>query len=437
MSLLWLFGCEAVSSDPTAPFLSIPLGHLPLRNRLTGEQPEAVLAFDPSGERLAVGTGDGVLRIVDVASGVVTLRLWLSPGPLRALLFTDDDLWVAEQSPDAWLRRLDPATGDERARLRLADQVGSGALPAPDDVYGIYALPSAYGLAAAPDGDLFVTAVHGWAEAGARHQRSRVLRVDGATLEIEAGWPADGAIDAALFGAEVGDGLAVALRRGTDTPRPLGVPPDGLMILDDAVRPVHQLAVPALRPWFDLVFIWDTIAWTGAGWTAGTGDGRLVAWQGDEPVILALSTPSLANDVPLVAPVVSVAAVVGGVVAATGQTGVPWGSAPGVSHPPDDHDGADSVFWVQNDPFAIRWTWSASAHVAGVWPDHDVVWVSIAGSPDRRGVVSLRNTDGHPTAILATEGLAGALAVSADRTVAVVESPDVEGSGAWRLVLFK
>jgi len=106
------------------------------------------VAFSADGRRLAVGYGDGALRVFEVATGAAEVEFAGHDGALYAVAFSPDGATLASGGTDKTARLWDLATGGEVAQL----QHGSRVL----------------GLLFTPDGDNLVTmtqdgAVRRWA----------------------------------------------------------------------------------------------------------------------------------------------------------------------------------------------------------------------------------------------------------------------------------
>ena len=174
------------------PLFSVPLGDVSRLVAMGGEAPDTALALSPDGERLAIGSYTGEVVVVDGWTGEELSRRRLSETMAKQVAWSPDGqvLYAGEQSPDAMVRALDPDTLSDLWSHRLADRVGHSPAPAGEDVYGVYSLPSAFGLEVLSDGDLLVVGTHGWSDAeGVRHNRSQVLRL-GPDGTPKAAWPA-------------------------------------------------------------------------------------------------------------------------------------------------------------------------------------------------------------------------------------------------------
>lgn len=447
-------GAVAPRVAECVPLFQVPLGDVSRHVLMGGGAPDTALAFSPDGSRLAVGDYTGQLLVVDAWTGEVLARRRLAETLVKRVAWSPDGrtLYAAEQSPDAYVHALDPATLASRARLRLADEVGTSAPPDGDDLYGVYALPAAYALEVLPDGDLVVAATHGWDEGGRRLNRARVLRL-GPGLERRAAWPEDGPADAVFRSMHLERGLvAVPLGRSAD-----GAPPDlpigGVQVLDLDLRPVRSVAIEPLAPWFDDVFVWEALAFGPDGRLAvGLGDGRVVVEGGP---VLPLGAPILVGEVP-VAAAVGQLAWPGALLAVTARTNIPWGAASPELRPPGAHpaENALTAYTLDSEGGArVAWTFQGPHVLQGLTPvpgRGEVVVGAGARDTDRR-----RDLFGALILDLEREG-SGADRLSAwcptegpvffrhtatpDGRVAVAEFPWDDGqglSGAYRVTVFR
>ncbi|MEL6342600.1 MAG: hypothetical protein AAFV53_05670, partial [Myxococcota bacterium] len=109
------------------PLFHVDLGDVSRLVAMGGAAPNTALAFSPDdGARLAVGSYRGELLIVDGWTGAVQQRKRLAETMIKQVTWSADGqtLYAAEQSPDANLYALDPATLSPKWTLRLADIVG-------------------------------------------------------------------------------------------------------------------------------------------------------------------------------------------------------------------------------------------------------------------------------------------------------------------------
>lgn len=425
--------------------------------------PDTDLAFSPDGASLAVGSFRGEVVVIDVATLAVTARRQLAEAMVRRVAWSPDGktLYAGEQSPDATLHALDPATLTDRWVLPLSDRVGRSTLPAGEDLYGVYSLPGVYGLDVLPGGELLVAAAHGWTAAdGTRKNRSQLVRVsaDGA---VTAAWPAEPADVVLLHPAldVAGGRVAVPVTRSASGDAPAGMPVGGLQLLDlPTLTPAGALTVPPLAPWFTTTYLWQAQAVDVARDTVllGLGDGRVVLGTlgGAVRATVSAGAPVLAGDVPIAASVGHGLLHEGEAIFLTSGTNIPWGAAAPDLRPPSAHPGENTLFAVGLDG-TPRWSFHGPWAVQGLTlaPDGRTLVVGAGerladtrrdlygallfdlGGAERSGEARLLTT-------CATEGpVFFRQAVSPQGVVAVAEAPFPTGDGgvggAYRVELFR
>ncbi len=425
--------------------------------------PDTDLAFSPDGALLAVGSFLGEVVVLDVATGAVTARRTLGEAMVRRVAWAPDGktLYAGEQSPDASLRALDPATLADRWRLDLAERVGRSTLPAGEDLYGIYSLPGVYGLDVLAGGDILVSAAHGWSDKdGARLNRSQLLRVraDGSVL---ATWPAEPADLVLLHPAvdQAGGRVAVPVTRSASGAAPEDYPIGGLQLLElDGLRPVGSVVVPPLLPWFTYTYLWQAHDLDVARDTVllGLGDGRLVlaALDGSLRTTVAGGSPVLAGDVPVAASIGHGLLVGDTAVYLTSGTNIPWGAAAPDLRPPSPHPDESTLFVADLDG-THRWSFHGAWDVQGLTLAPDgrtlVVGAGERHSDSRRDLYGAlvfdlagpeRAGDARLLTTCTTEGpVFFQQAVSPAGVLALAEvpypTPDGGVGGAYRVVLFR
>jgi hypothetical protein len=446
----WLAACGPAPAPPATPGCERLFARELSPDGLAGDGSDTRVAFSPDGERLAVGAAGGRLTLLDGRDGTLLAEHRLDETLVRALAFSADGavLWVAEQSPDAFVHALDGRTLAARARYRLADDVESSPPPASDDPWGVYQLPAAYHLVPRVDGVVAVGA-HGWDTAGGRRNASRVVALElaGADLRPRAAWPASGAADA-VFGAtaSAGDTLAVAVRRSADGPAPAALPIDGVQRL--RLPDLTEEAALRIPPWpgFGSVFVWDALAVRSGGLLVGTGDGRLVAAGSGAPVVVDYAVPSVDAAVPVAASVGFLRADGEDVFTLTSRSwtpGSPDGSAvPGAIHP---EERAVAAWRWTSDGVSARWAWHGPYEPSGLALSATEVVVGAGARSDGRGdlfgFLRFPRVGAAPSAVCATEGaVLGAPAVTPDGRVAIVEVPSVQGAvrtGPYRVSVWR
>lgn len=449
------------SVQVTAPMLAecLPVWSLSLGGSdalARGDGPDTALAFSPDGSRLAIGTVLGDVWVVDAWTGAVGARRHLAETLVREVAWAEDGrtLYAAEQSPDALVHALDPASLASIARWRLADDVGTSPLPPASDLYGVYTLPSAYALRVLPGGDLLVAASHGWDTPDGRRNASRLLRLrrEGDRFAVVAAWPENGPADA-VFGALAtgGDRVAVAVRRSADGPAPAELLIDGVQLLDPELAATGVERFSALAPHYRSTFVWDALAVTPDGLVAGFGDGRLVAREGGGEWLEALGTPVLAGDVPIAASIGFLRTVGDRLFVVTSRTAIPYGAAAPELRPPFAHPNENTLWSYRQTggSWTRDWSWRGAPLLAGLAVSPDGDELAVGAGPregdDRRdqfGAVVFRvDGTGEPSAFCATAGPAyHRLALAADGRVAVAEVPWLAGDvvqGEYRVTVLR
>lgn len=442
---------------------SVPLGDMSRMVVAGAPAPDTDLAFSPDGSRLAIGSFGGEVVVVDVATVTVLARRQLAEAMVRRVAWSADGatLYTGEQSPDATLHALDPATLADRWSVDLADRVGHSALPAGEDLYGVYTLPGIYGLDVLPGGDLLVAAAHGWTDAsGTRANRSQVVRF-GAGGSVKATWPPEPG-DMVLIHPEVdvaGNRIAVPVTRSASGADPSDLPIGGLQVLTlDTLTPTASLVVPPLAPWFTTTYVWQAQDLDVAHDTVmlGLGDGRVVfgSLNGAIRTTLAGGSPVLAGDVPIAASVGHGFIREDEAVYLTSGTNIPWGAAAPDLRPPTAHPNENGL-WVVGLDGTPRWSFHGPWAVQGLTlaPDGRTLVVGAGErlTDDRRDLYGALIFDlgGEARAgnqrLLATCSTEGPVffrqAVSIDGVIAVAESPYPTGdggvAGAYRVDLFR
>lgn len=460
VSLAWKPGEPVAWADTTlqAPRMAecVPLFHTDLGDvsrlvAMGGEAPDTALAWSPDGSRLAAGAYTGELVVVDGWTGQEIARKKLAEGMVKHVAWSPDGqtLYAGEQSPDAYLWALDPASLESRWSLRLADEVGSSTPPPGQDLYGVYTLPAAYGLSVLPSGELLVSAAHGWGEGAARQNRARLL-VLGPDGRVRRAWP-EKAADAIFLEPRLdpaGRLLIMPINRSAAGPAPAELPVGGAVVLRVAdLAPVTSMIPKPLPPWYSTAFIWDALDVDPDAGTAmvGLGDGRVQLWPlaGGDPRELTPGTPILAGAVPVAASVGFGLLRQGTALYLTAGTNIPYGAAAPDLRPPSTHPG-ENTLWANALDGGLRWTWRGEQRLNGlsVGPDGRTLVVGAGPrvSDERRDLYGAlifdlggpeRSGDERLEAFCGTEGpVFFRQALTSDGRVAVTEVPTLGPDGA-------
>ena len=440
--------------------VSVDLGDASRLAALGVSAPDTALAWSPDQGRLAVGTALGELLVIDGWSGAVLARRRFPEAVVKALAWAPDGatLYAGEQSPDATMHALDPSSLADRWTQQLAERVESSPAPAGDDVYGVYGLPSVFGLAALPDGALIVAAAHGWPVDGGRRNRGQLLRLEPSGA-VAATWPAaPGAFTVTWPRVDLAGGLlAVPVGHSATEPAPAGYPINGVQVLRLAdLSPVTAVAVPPLAPWYTSTFVWEGAGVSAAQDTVllGLTDGRLVLAGLDGQVrhTVDAGTPILAGEVPISAGIGHALLWRDAVVAVTSPTTIPWGAASPELRPPTTHPGANSLLVFGLDG-VLRWAWKGAYDLDGASLGGDghtlVVGAGQRAADDREDLFGallfdLERPAGADQLVAVCPTAAPVFtrqALGADGRLALVEHPwkrpDGSIDGAYRVGIFR
>lgn len=407
--------------------------------------PDTALAFSPDGRWLAVGSFLGELLVLDAWTGELRARRSLATGLVKQVAWTPDGatLLAAEQSPDAFVRGLDPATLEERWRLRLADEVGSSPPPPGDDLFGVYTLPGAYGLLPLADGWL-VSAVHAWNTEAGRRNASRLLWLgpDGA---VRARWPELGVADATLMHPAVsGDRVLVPVGRSAAGEAPPGLAAGSVLQLRLREGRLVEAGAPLrpepLEPHFREVFVWEGLDVRAEAALVATTDGRVLRYGGGAPQRIDLGTPVMAGDVPIYASIGHARLVDEGALVLTSATSIPFGAQVPDWRPPEVHAG-ENTLWSLDPAGAVRWRFRGPWQLGGIaLPEGRSAEVVIGAGPrttdaraDLFGALVVDRASGALITACPTEGpVFFRFATTTDGRIAVAEHPFVDEGGAVR-----
>ena len=415
-----------------------------------GASPNTTMAFSPDGEKLAVGTYRGELLVLDGYTGAVLARKSLSETMVKEVDWSADGktLYAAEQSPDAMVYAMDPATLTARWIVRLADFVGASSPPAAEDLYGVYTLPGAYAQVVLPDGDLLISALHSWDVDGVKTNRSQLLRISpaGAVLDRWPDEPADATFQHLVVDTD-GGLIAVTVNRSA-AGEPMGdLPVGGVMVLElSDLTPILPVITEPLTPWFKTTFIWNGLGISRAddALFMGFGDGRvrLLSLTGTPRLELTTGAPILAGEVPIHASVGWGAVQGSRLIYSTSTTLIPYGAASSSLRPPTAHPSENTLWSVSLDG-EYQWSWTGPQRIEGMTfgPDrqHLVVGAGDRKTDDRRDLygalifslaTDARSGEERLEAFCQTEGpVFFRHAISRDGRVALAEHPYMDDSG--------
>ncbi|MSP54578.1 MAG: hypothetical protein EXR69_03090 [Myxococcales bacterium] len=439
-----------------------PVMHVLLEDRRSdaeqGVPPAGVsMEFSPDGSLLALGTVEGRVDVIRVPRGEVVASRRLAEGAVKQVAFSadGDTLFVGEQSPDAFLYALDPATLNERWKVRLADDIDASTLPATDTMYGRYSLPGAYAVKPLVGGGLIVAGAHGWTVDGVRRNRSRIWRLSGDGAVVAA-FPVGGAADAVFLFPSVSEegagDVLVGVSRSADGPAPAELPVGGLVDLDlETLTPRWTRTFSPLSPWFSEVFFWEAVVRGPDYAFAGLGDGRgfLLADDGSSRAEIGPGVPVDTAGVPVGVGVGYAVAGPEGVWYLTTGTNIPWGSADPAARPPAAHPAENTVHAVFPDG-KPRWDRSVRHSVGGIVLSPDRAELLVAAGPrdsdsrtDLFGAIVLAADTGDWITTCSTSGPADFRPVFGPDGgwIAIAEAPYRRGdgtvAGAYQVTVFR
>ena len=430
-----------------------PLGDISFHVR-AGHTPDSFVRFSPNGHLLAVGTLKGDLLVFESASGRLLFRKRVPEAMVKRVAFSPDGktLYYGEQSPEGAVCALRVPHGRLLWCFSTAGDVLRGEPPAPGDVYGVYRLPGIYRLKVLSGGDLLVLAVHSWYDRGVRAWRrlSRLYRLS-PEGHIRWAYPTSGPAPVTIIYADsdpLGHRVALVALTPSEYPpdrRNPGPPPGSFVVLDgkDGTE-IFGYSIPPLRPYFDRVSAWESVAVSPAGRFAalGTGDGRLFLFDLKRLRLhrtLSLATPIVLGGFPVSASLgYGLFGPRGILYVISGESTLPYGMPLSVDRPAGPHPAARTLWAIDPESGRILWRFTSPVRLQGLSVDREGRTLAVCTGAFRRknlsvrqfGVLTfdLKREDGGLSRLSGYFPTAGIcffhLAVSPDGSlVAAVESP--------------
>ncbi|MGD9646692.1 MAG: WD40 repeat domain-containing protein [Pirellulales bacterium] len=371
---------------------------------VAGVAPDSVVRFAPDSRRLAIGTFDGELMVIDAYTGARLFEHRIPEGMIKSLAWSPDGRWLyaGEQSPDALLLAIDTgappepekSVSDEAQsgtaprysiawRFRFADRVETSR-PATGDRYAIYTLPAVHDLQVADDGRVFAVATHSWSREGELANRSLAACFAASgdslwTMPRHDAWQ----LTIAHFAIDRAGTRLAFLPNRTQPAVPaaesaLGgsaIEPGNLYLVDAARgEALDRLALEPYAPHFDRVEAWDSVAVSddGSRVAAGLVDGRVVLCEVTDARLsllrtLELGAPRIVGELPIAAACSYTRFSGQTLVMQTQNTHIPFGNPQAANQAPSPHPGANLLtvadlegreLWKYQGPFAISGAWS-------------------------------------------------------------------------------
>jgi len=285
-----------------------------------GGGPDTEVRFSPDGGRLAIGSFQGWLRVVDALSGRELFARKMAEGMVKRIAWGRQGgrevLYVGEQSPDGFLYCLDAANGREIWRYRTADDIETASVSPDDNRNRIYNLPGVYQLRALPGGGVVALGTHGWRRQGKWLNKCLVYGFSGRRGRLKWRWPAKRTFPHSIcwFGLSASGRLLAftshrSLRSGRSGPE---FPGGSLYCLNGVAGGLlWKYRIPPLEPYYRRASTWQgvTVAPDGKHVFLGLNDGRGMLFAGRPPQppgplwVRDLGTPVMVGDIPVAAPI--------------------------------------------------------------------------------------------------------------------------------------
>ncbi|MCZ6553917.1 MAG: hypothetical protein O7A67_08970 [SAR324 cluster bacterium] len=351
----------------------------------------SALAFAPGGRRLAIGSFDGRVRVVETATGQTRWTLHRPGRVIKHLQFAEAGgrLYVGEQGPRGILAAYDLA--GERAeplwRFESAQELGTSQPADPQGPLGWVTYPGVYRIAAR-GGDVLAAFTRSWPRNGRRATLARLVRLDGASGRVRWAYPADGPATQMLTWFDVdaaGRNVVFPLQLPFGSiPRPGGGEESKVVVLDGATGiPRFGSTVAPLPPHYFAAF-WRGVAFDPGGrrLALSTEDGRGFLYIRDgetwrETRRLLLVEPMELGGVVVTATNGTLAATAAGPLFATGETYVPLEYRSPDAEPVAEHPQSNTLFgldWAGN----TRWLWRLDADLMGLSLSADEATLALA-----------------------------------------------------------
>ena len=376
-----------------------PLGDVSFHAR-AGHSPDSFVTFSPDGRYLALGTYDGRILVFNSRSGKLIFGKKIPEAMIKKLTFSPDGkiLYYGEQSPEGKVCALELCRRKTLWCFSTEKDLQRGTPPPPGDLYGIYHLPGIYRLKTLASGDLLALGVHTWFDRKRRLWRrlSRIYRLDPGGKLIWA-YPWQGPAPATIIYADSdprGEKVAaIALLPSEDSldhKKFKGPPPQSFLALDGKTgRPLFFYPLKPLRPYFDRVAAWESVAISpDACWAAiGTADGRLF--------IMDLTNKKLARVLKLATPIklgpFPVSASLGYGLFGTktlfvlsGESSIPYGMPLAIDRPSGPHPAARTLFAIDPKRGKILWRFVSPFKLQGLALSADGRYLAVAAAAFRR-----------------------------------------------------
>ncbi len=382
-----------------------PLGDVSFQVR-AGHTPDSFVRFSPDGRYLALGTFSGRLLLFQSSTGRILWEKKIPEAMVKRVAFSPQAkiLYYGEQGPEGAVCAVKVSSGKTLWCFSTARDLLRGEPPAPGDVYGIYQLPGIYRLRVLPGGDLLVLGVHSWFDRRVRAWR-RLSRLYRLSPEGRVRWayPASGPAPVTIIYADsdpTGDRVALVSLLPSEYPEDLrfpGPPPQSFVALSgETGRETFRYLLRPLRPYFDRVSAWESVAVSPDGRFAalGTGDGRLFLFDLTVPKlsrILSLATPILFGNFPVSATLgYGLFGPRGILYILSGESTLPYGLPLSVDRPAGPHPAARTLFALDPETGHILWRFTSPVRLQGLAVDTRGQTLAVSAAAFRRENLRVR-----------------------------------------------
>lgn len=409
------------------------------------------ILFSPKGDRLALGTRWGHIRVLDLSSGRVVFQRRVAEGVAKAAVFSPDGkiLYIGEQTRAGYIRAIHLESGRELWRYRLADDLETFVPPDPSNELAWVQYPGPYRMQVTPGGDLLVGAMHSWRPRprAALRELSHLYRFRGKSGKLLWKWPEKGPARLKLTWFSTGDAkrTAVGILSSSDPEAHKRPMPPGLYAIDLASGKVRwRHPFQPLTPYFRTINTWRGVGVRpdGRRAAAATGDGRLYLFESGRLRWTGMQGgPVFLGRYPIVTETGAIAATKNLAIFSLGEGYIPFQTRPpgaSLDHP---HPNSNTLYFFEW-PGKLRWRWTAPNRPNGMTRSGDGRWLALAlsrnNAPNRSDINGIaifdlsRKKPGFYAGTFRTEGLIpyAQVAITRDGTlIAAVESPAVIQDG--------
>ena len=385
MVIEWRMGGDQHTLAATAPLRPVPwvAWSQPWTSDDGSRSAISAMSFSADGKLLAVGSLDGLIRVMETESGRTIWTLRRQGRVVKQLSFSPDSdrLYAGEQGPEGRIAAYAPRSGnsDSLWHFDTAGELGRSQPTDPESPWGWIDYPGAYRLMARGD-DVLAAMSHSWPRQGQRMALARLYRLDGRTGSLRWSFPADGPLRQAITWFAVNRNAGIDQERialplqlpSGGIPRPGGADESRVVVLaGKSGLPQFDQVIAAEHPYRVAAF-WRGVALSpdGRHLAVATEDGRGFLYEegarGWRPVKrLRLVQPLRLGEVTVTATNGTLVALQEGPLFVTGATYIPREFRHAEDQPAAEHPQGNTLFaytWSGE----LRWLWRLEANLVGL-----------------------------------------------------------------------